>query len=360
MTQRSVRLLADDLTGALDTAAEFVPMTGPLPVFVDVPPVLPPSAVLDSGTREHGPDDAVAAVARLVPLLATADIAYKKIDSLLRGTTVAELAACMRTGLWDTCVLCPAFPYQGRITRGGRQYARDATGVWSAVTGDIVSALQAAGAAARHGDPAQPPGPGIAVFDAETDADLCAVANAGRAAGKVLWSGSGGLAQALVGTTAMTGFMPLPRPVLGLFGSDHAVTASQLIACHPHWITFRTHDPSPVLDRLRQSGLALASVDLPSGLSRSDAARRIRSGFDILLDDLPPPGTLLVAGGETLAGLCRALGVTHLEVQGRIVPGLPHSILRGGRWDGVPVVSKSGAFGTTSLLSDLLLERTEP
>jgi len=170
-------------------------MTGPLPVFVDVPPVLPPSAVLDSGTREHGPDDAVAAVARLVPLLATADIAYKKIDSLLRGTTVAELAACMRTGLWDTCVLCPAFPYQGRITRGGRQYARDATGVWSAITGDIVSALQAAGAAARHGDPAQPPGPGIAVFDAETDADLCAVANAGRAAGKVLWSGSGGLAQ---------------------------------------------------------------------------------------------------------------------------------------------------------------------
>jgi len=41
-------------------------------------------------------------------------------------------------------------------------------------------------------------------------------------------------------------------------------------------------------------------------------------------------------------------------VQGRIVPGLPRSILRGGAWDGVTVVSKSGAFGYPTLLRDLL------
>jgi uncharacterized protein YgbK (DUF1537 family) len=67
---------------------------------------------------------------------------------------------------------------------------------------------------------------------------------------------------------------------------------------------------------------------------------------------------LLVTGGETLHGVCTALGATHLEVQGRIVPGLPRSILRGGRWDGVTVVSKSGAFGTPALLRDLLEQGT--
>ena len=61
-----------------------------------------------------------------------------------------------------------------------------------------------------------------------------------------------------------------------------------------------------------------------------------------------------MAGGETCAALCTSLGAHSLEVQGRIVPGLPRSILRGGRWDGVTVVSKSGAFGHPTLLRDLL------
>ena len=39
---------------------------------------------------------------------------------------------------------------------------------------------------------------------------------------------------------------------------------------------------------------------------------------------------------------------------GRIVPGLPRSILQGGRWAGVDVISKSGAFGTRELWRDLL------
>jgi uncharacterized protein YgbK (DUF1537 family) len=69
---------------------------------------------------------------------------------------------------------------------------------------------------------------------------------------------------------------------------------------------------------------------------------------------MPPPGTLIVAGGETLRGLCIALGATALEAVGQIEPGLPRSVLRGGRWDGVDVVSKSGAFGGPNLWRDLL------
>ena len=59
----------------------------------------------------------------------------------------------------------------------------------------------------------------------------------------------------------------------------------------------------------------------------------IIAALHTLAQTLPRPGTLLAAGGETLRGLCLSLGASSLEVHGRIVPGLPRSILRGGRWD---------------------------
>jgi D-threonate/D-erythronate kinase len=67
-----------------------------------------------------------------------------------------------------------------------------------------------------------------------------------------------------------------------------------------------------------------------------------------------------VAGGETLRSFCDVVGARALSVQGRLVPGVPQSVVQGGRWDGVTVVSKSGAFGHTSLLRELILERADP
>lgn len=72
---------------------------------------------------------------------------------------------------------------------------------------------------------------------------------------------------------------------------------------------------------------------------------------------MDPPGTLIVAGGETLRSLCQALGATSLEVHGRIIPGIPRSVMVGGRWNGVTIISKSGAFGPPDLLLDLIEER---
>ena len=200
MRMTSLRLLADDLTGALDTAAELVGLVGPVPVFWHgaIPAVLPASAALDSGTRELGPLAAAEIVAGLTGNLSTASIAYKKIDSLLRGPTVAELAACVRAGGWPCCVLASAFPHQGRVTQGGRQFARDGDGRWSSVGGDIVAMLRAEGVEAQVGRLDAGLLPGISVFDAETDDDLRRVVATGqRWAGPLLWSGSGGLAQAL-------------------------------------------------------------------------------------------------------------------------------------------------------------------
>ncbi len=356
----NLRLIADDLTGALDTSAELVGVTGPVHVFWHgaIPSELPDNTALDSGTRELDAVSAVSIVTDLSPMLTDAAIPFKKIDSLMRGPTLAEAAACLRAGNWERAVLAPAFPYQGRVTRGGVQHARDSFGTWFAVADDIIEWLREQGVPAHHGRLSAPLPPGISVFDAETDADLDQIAARGKATpGRVLWIGTGGLAQALGRHAPAETNIQLPLPLLGLFGSDHAVTAGQLAACGADWVRLPDGGPSQARSlaaQLQANGRALASLDLPEGLVRDEAARRIGAELHRLVLNLEPPGTLLVAGGETLRGLCLSLGARSLEVQGRIVPGLPRSVLRGGAWDGVTVISKSGAFGHPTLLRDLV------
>ena len=334
-----LRLLADDLTGALDSAARFVPLVGPIPVIWSA--AAPDGHVaIDSGTRDLDGQAAATRVTALAPLLAGGEPAFKKIDSLLRGHVVAELIACM--GEFDHCVVAPAFPFQGRITRGGRQLTRTGAG-WRDTGVDLSAVFAAAGMRAT-------------LHDAETDADLDAIVAAGRALpGRVLWCGTGGLAGALAGAREV----PCPAlswPFLALIGSDHPVSAAQLDGAA--WCLHRIAGAdgtsvARVRDCLRE-GAAAVAMDLPFGTARTEATGRITDGFVELLHAVERPGTLVVAGGETLHALCAALGVTHLEVDGEIVPGVPTSRMRGGAWDGQRLVSKSGAFGDAGFLDRLL------
>src|SRR5690349_21309117 len=98
----AVRILADDLTGALDTGAEFVSAFGPLRVSWSTSAA---AAVVDIGIRE---EDAAAASDRTEPMvgwLGEGAIAFQKIDSLLRGPWAASLGVLMSSGVWRTCVL---------------------------------------------------------------------------------------------------------------------------------------------------------------------------------------------------------------------------------------------------------------
>jgi D-threonate/D-erythronate kinase len=305
-----LRLLADDLTGALDSAARFVPLTGRLPVLWHAADA-PESAAFDSGTRDLMGDAARARIEEFATVLAGADIAFKKIDSLLRGHVSLELAACRR--FFDHCVLAPAFPFQGRITRGGRQLFR---------TGDTW----------RDTDVTVP-----GMLDAETAVGLDAIVADGHAlSGRVLWCGTGGLAGALANHLPVP--KPrLPSPILALIGSDHPVSRAHVAAVQDH------------------RRMSVMTCDLPAGTSRAAARQQIRATFAARLREGDRPGTLFVTGGETLRDLCTDLGASHLEVDGELEPGVPTSLLCGGPWDGQRIVSKSGAFGDAEFLARLLL-----
>src|SRR5580692_5388288 len=76
----SLRLLADDLTGALDSAAEFIALTGPVHAFWRgaIPAQLPANAALDSCTRELQAAQAAAIVIDLTHHLSGGSISFKK------------------------------------------------------------------------------------------------------------------------------------------------------------------------------------------------------------------------------------------------------------------------------------------
>jgi uncharacterized protein YgbK (DUF1537 family) len=337
MTQ--LRILADDLTGALDSAARFVPATGPVPVVWSGVGLVG-NAAIDAATRERSEKEACDAVAELAPVLADSDIAFKKIDSLLRGHVAAELAVCMEE--FDHCVLAPAFPFQGRITRDGRQRVRD-DGGWRDVGVELRAALRARGLM-------------IEPYDAESDADLIAIVESCRNwNGRILWCGTGGLAGALAGFQNVPA-PGLQAPLLALIGSDHAVSRAQAAALGDrlHHIT-GAEDAAAIARRVRGQNAAVC-VAVPEGSTREAARCHIEACFAALVAALEAPRTLIVSGGETLRGLCGTLGVERLLVDGEIMPGVPASLLQGGRWDGVRVVSRSGAFGDAGLLRRLLGE----
>jgi uncharacterized protein YgbK (DUF1537 family) len=354
-----LRLIADDLTGALDTTAQFVEPGRPIPVFLngELPGVPPEAFAIDSATRERDEAFAAATATRLAPILAPGHsvLAYRKVDSLLRGHAGAELLATLRALRPRYCVIAPAFPLHGRVTRGGRQFAR-VGGSWKAVGEDLGARLKSLGTPVHLCRPGDRIPEGTSLWDADTNLDLIRIASAGADLPEApLWCGSGGLAGAIARRDS-PGVKSLAKPVLGILGSDHAATAGQLAACGPHvvWLPGGETAAHPVNARLEAAGFCLLGFDLGAGMNRPEAALEIARRMARLVQTTRTPRSLVVSGGETLRALCLSLGTTRLDVVGQVMPGVPVSRMIGGRWDRVQVVSKSGAFGEEDLLLKLL------
>ena len=330
-------LVADDLTGALDSAAQFARKNEPIPVYW--PPLAgsPPGDIaVDIGTRELPQAGAVARSIEFAPVLENAQLAYKKIDSQLRGHVAAELAAILRRGRFDQCILAPALPFHGRFTRGGVQFVRQSNGEFARIEVDLTGC-----------DPGS-----VVIADAETDDDLTRIAREGLSSGRrILWCGSAGLAAALSGEKPPAPAMDA-GPALAVIGTDHASTLAQLACARESCIPVIANSlPALPLER------CILHLDPAPGLDRLTASARIRETLALTVPRMRPPGRVIVTGGETFTHLCAAIGARRLDVEGQLLPGVPVSRFRGGAWDRVQVISKSGAFGDVALLRRLLESR---
>ncbi|TPJ56136.1 MULTISPECIES: four-carbon acid sugar kinase family protein [unclassified Mesorhizobium] len=352
-----IRVVADDLTGALDSAVSFASPGHGIGVSwrLDVP--FSERMAVDVATREGAEATAVARHRALAPWLAAGQLSFKKIDSLLRGHVIAEIEACIVEGTYQRVVLAPAFPFQGRVTRVGRQWRLDRPEM---VGPDLLADLGQRFSVGRS-TPGVRSAHFITLYDAETDTDLDKiVATAGMPEARILWVGTGGLAAALARhmKAPQKPALALSGPFLGLVGTNHEITAGQVAVfaaghADAHIVVERDIDKAKkrLAERMMQGAPSIVSV-AASG-DRHAVADHIGKVFASLLEGLPRPGTLLVTGGETLRSVCDSLGAVELTVESEIEPGLPVSVIKGGVFEGLATISKSGAFGDSALLCRL-------
>jgi uncharacterized protein YgbK (DUF1537 family) len=181
----------------------------------------------------------------------------------------------------------------------------------------------------------------------------------------VLWCGTAGLARALAPAPPPLEAVPA-EPLLAIVGSHHPASRAQLDrveGAHPElWIAVRegAAEAGEVRGCLAARGAALVTFLLPDYMFDAEATRRLEAILAELLPRLDQPAGLFVSGSETLRGVVGALDTEALDVVGEVAPGLPASRLRGGLWDGLPVVTKSGPVGDAELLARVLARAGGP
>lgn len=122
-----IGIIADDLTGANDTALQFHLRGSNTQILLDYEGYLQTiknaqTWAISTETRNVEPEVAYnkvkAATKTFIDKL-NLEFFYKKIDSTLRGNIALETLAMLEVLNWDAAIIVPAFPSEGRITVGG-------------------------------------------------------------------------------------------------------------------------------------------------------------------------------------------------------------------------------------------------
>ncbi|MCY3959203.1 MAG: four-carbon acid sugar kinase family protein [Chloroflexi bacterium] len=384
-------VIADDLTGALDTALQFR-KAGQQTIVSTRPGVWPShgSVVAVSTESRHVPASSAAASVtaayRTLPCGTSARI-YKKTDSLLRGNIGAELRALRDAAGSGPLVFAPAYPTGGRTTVDGI-HRLDGLPVAEAAPGrdpltpvlesHIPTLLrESAGLTTEwvpldvvRGDPdsfvdaittAQRSGANVVVPDVETDGDLSAIALGLRASdvGRIS-AGSAGLAEYLAQTdqdsaqSADPGRSGFVAAVVGTPSAHTEVQVERALATgHARRMRIRSGadiEAAVRATRLNRPGERLVIFDttIEGTAPRVEECRRqLRCVGDLcraIVDAAEQPG-LILTGGDTARAALDALEVDAIEVLGEIEWGVPGGHALRGTRRVASVVTKGGNMG---------------
>ena len=390
-------IIADDLTGAADSAARAAPAGRPAAIFPARPrrpadAAAPAQAVaVSTDSRFLPPQEAAGRVTDVAGRLAAWRGAtwYKKIDSTLRGNLGAELAALLTAlGPQSRAAICPAFPAQGRGLADGylvhsatpprsvylpgriaEQTDLPVASIGLAVVRRGVTAV--ANAITAAGDAR------LLVMDALVDDDLATMVAVAGQLGLAL-CGSAGMVAPLAARLADEPAASVPTahmegPLLAVVGSGSATAHAQVRAVAEDGC-MRVREVGSgwrALDLLGASGhpqgdwLVHLPIPLPETPLEGPAARREAARLaDLIVASVAQlePGALLLVGGDTAAYVLRGLGIARLDVTHELLPGIPLTEGTDDRGVRRCVVLKPGNFGDKQVLVTLrtLLRAMQP
>lgn len=345
-----VAVIADDLTGALDTGTPFVDAGLSVAVAIEVDAIADALAsgcdvvVVNTASRALPEEEAAGRVSAAAKALLAASprIVLKKIDSRLKGNVAAESAALASVFGHEAIVVAPAIPDQERLTRNGCVVGRG-----------VDAPLPIAGLFDRHDW-------SVVVRDAETERDLDGVA------GEFDWTrnlavGARGIGLALarrIGRADRVGkAIAASRRTMFAFGSRDPITAAQMA-------------------KLEASGALAVSVDAPMGMlpldirpdlpallrctgemtaEATDVAERFARGVKSAVVAARPE-VLMVGGGDTALAVFRELGIRVLRPKGEVEAGIPWFDVTTADGLGLRCAVKSGGFGNSDSLLKLIAQ----
>ena len=246
-------ILADDLTGALDTGIQFVTAGASTRVVLDphydLRQVDPDVQVLvvDTESRHIAREDADALVREIVRQAVELSVPciYKKTDSALRGNVGAELGAALEASGADQLHFIPAYPKTKRTTKDGIHYINGIPVGESVFRNDPFNPVLCSRVAEILSEGSGLPMvsvkkeeiagdlPGIQIYDAETDEDILARSRELQAKGKLfLLAGCAGFASVLSELMDLrskpTETLELPGAFLMACGSVNPITREQV------------------------------------------------------------------------------------------------------------------------------------
>ncbi|WP_296101365.1 four-carbon acid sugar kinase family protein [uncultured Agrobacterium sp.] len=330
-------IIADDLTGALDTAAPFAArglyteialtneaVTGALALKPDV-------LSINLASREKPACEAYKTMRELMTYLPPAVRLFKKVDSRLKGNISAELDAIE----YRRALVAPAIPAFGRFVRNGHV---DGFGVETPIC--VADAL------GRHAERST-------IAEAGTPEDLLSALDDCEGNGIDLLVGARGLAEALA--DRMTHFakaeLVTPPAGQGLFviGSHDRITDAQVEQLRQLQDVAYLPAPNGIVEPkglLSSPAILVQATTGPSTLRPEEVAHNLAQSVHPVLTS--GARTMLLCGGATAEAVLATMGVTSFQLKGECMPGLGLAYA-----NGQCIILKSGGFGEPDTLKKL-------
>jgi uncharacterized protein YgbK (DUF1537 family) len=238
----------------------------------------------------------------------------------------------------------------------------------------------------------------IIIVDATTDEELKTIVEAAESThGNFLWVGSAGIAYHLTNSSHREEQLSKTQegarlPVLVVAGSVNSITHRQIqhlkekknveeIVISPEEFFYEDRRKLEI-NRIVKTGQALLEKgdlvvttnreretinrvkDLQQklGLSNFEVGNTIAQSMGVIAGQLIESKNIcgaILTGGDIAGATCKVLNGDGIRVIGEVEAGIPYGKLFGGLYDGIPLVTKAGAFGTEQALSKALQTITE-
>ncbi len=397
-------ILADDLTGSLDTGLQFRKrgFSTLVPLQAKINDQLAEVLVINTNSRNLPGEVAYKKIYEVAQSVKAKAI-YKKIDSTMRGNVGQEALAIIQARNIAKAIVTPSIPNQGRQVERGvlyvhgvpllkTPYARDPFHPLNSSrlpqllhkeTGlavGLITLRMVRKSAQFLAEQILQKKEKIVVIDAKEQGDLKIIASAWKLIyQEALPCGSVGLAQEIASLLDLKKedrnkkYRFSRGPLLIVAASRNPVTAKQLRRAQE---IFKFSLIEPDLPRFTQK--KWFKVDKQS-LSQKVKEALIKENGAILTttfqEHLPgkeklipdflgqvialileqmPLGGLILTGGDLAMGVCAHLSASLLSIEEEVLPGIPCSILVDGPYRGLCLVTKAGGFGQEDALEKII------